>query len=275
VGGRKGKSARPRGRPQQTARIRAAQDLRARGRTLRQIAESELMRSPFKFRVTHGVEALHPRRRLVTPQGVAYLLRQTPRLDRWQRDLDQVAVWCRGLESDEFNEFWQDVVFPLLLTHPDLVRGRSAQEETFTAWTVTDGRRVKTRSKPWWWARHADLEDIEKRARAWADPREWRRAVRATLVRHLWERRSGPPMWRRLSEVADRVGLSARQVRRILNAERTAARLAAPEPGRPGADALVRRRDTVPRRRGRPPGRVDVRPDAPAVSRPPPGRSGG
>jgi hypothetical protein len=156
----------------------------------------------------------------VTPQGVAYLLRQTPHgLDRWQQDLDAVAAWCRGLESDAFNGFWRDEIFRLLLSHPDTFRGRSEREEqTFTGWTVKDGRVVETFSKLTWRARHPklELETIEERARGWSGPREWRRAVRQMILWYGWAHRAGPPIGRRLSDLGGRVGLSARQVRRIV-----------------------------------------------------------
>ena len=259
AGGRKGKSARPRGRPQKTAAIRLAQDLRAHGRTLRQIAESNHLRFVLGTRVTRPGVHQHVLRKRITPQGVHYLLRQTPRgRDRWQQDLDVAAAWCRGLgmcghraphagepcpEVVEFNAFWHEVVFPLLLAHPDTFRGRSEQaEQSFTGWTVTEivtkpvaepatetmAKPVEARlvvrtrvkrtslSKTSWWARHHDLEMIERRARGWSGPRAWRRAVRQTLLWYGWERSVGQPMWRRLSDLGERFSLSARQVRRIV-----------------------------------------------------------
>jgi hypothetical protein len=217
---RKGKSARPRGRPPKTAAIRVARDLRARGRTLRQIADSDHLQCVLGTRVTGP--GLHPHviRKTITRQGVQSLLRQTPReRDRWLRDLDEVDGWCRGLESDEFSEFWEQTLFPLLLSHPGMVRGRSAQEEKFRGWIEEPGDQgaptwVKTDSKSTWWARHRDLEANEERARVWSR-REWRLAVREAIARDLWARRAGP-IGRRLREVADRVGLSERQVRRLL-----------------------------------------------------------
>jgi hypothetical protein len=143
-------------------------------------------------------------------------------LPRWQRDLDTIDRWCQGVES----EWWAATLYPMLIAHPDLhPKGRSAEQrfrtrvpseagvmngKKVTVWKVRE-RGVRELSAGEWRKSHPDL------ARVWDDAqtlscRQWRLRVRTLILRHLWEHGE------KLGALAERFGLSERQVRRLLEA---------------------------------------------------------
>lgn len=170
---------------QQDARGRAL-DLRASKRSYSQIA-----RDPILIRILG---------RVVSRVRIKQILTAPPAMKGWIEDVGEAKRrWCIHLQTDKDEldrEFWNDVVFPLLLV-------RSGFDE------------------PDWALRHGALEEDEARLAADIESAyRWKLRLRDGILCHLFFKIVPPPAISESSkpvvELARKFSLSARRVCRIL-----------------------------------------------------------
>jgi hypothetical protein len=185
--------------------LRIARMLRARGLSLRRIAESDVMMAFLGQRVSEA--------------RISQLLHLPERGPQWCRDTDRALRELCG--PDISKAFYTDVIFPRLLARLMMEDGRLSQGHYWI-----EDREVSAFE---WTRRNPEMETVVALAAEYDSRLAWWLDIRNRIIRHLFEagRTRGPAAPHQLAaekaRLAKRFRVGLRQLERLLRDRRSSA----------------------------------------------------